>query len=229
MKQHPFTVSGLGNAPFECVGVTENKSSGLPDKHGVIIGYAGQSLGSCDHCGTAITYEYHIVSAEGKRSVVGSSCIQKAYKQEVSPELRASFLSVKSSRLSPAELAEKNRQRLVALECRKINNLKALQEVYAHKVAERNRKANSNHIGQVGERVELTGTVRFVTAGEGVYGVWVMTCVDTDNGVVIYWNSLKGAKKGDSVTFFAKIKDHSERDGEKQTIVQRATKIKVGV
>ena len=38
---------------------------------------------------------------------------------------------------------------------------------------------------------------------------------------------LSNAKKGDAVSFMAKVKEHGERDGQKQTIVQRPTKIEI--
>jgi len=55
---HKFTESGLGEAPFRFVDVDEK-----PD--------------GCGHCGTGIRIRFHIVSADGVRSVVGSTCIQK--------------------------------------------------------------------------------------------------------------------------------------------------------
>ena len=55
---HTFTASGLGTAPFSFAGVDE-KSDG------------------CRHCGAPIRNRFHIVSADGVRSVVGSTCILK--------------------------------------------------------------------------------------------------------------------------------------------------------
>ena len=92
---------------------------------------------------------------------------------------------------------------------------------------EAQRVAESRHIGTIGERREFTGKVVFVTSGEGFYGTWFLTGVDTDEGFVIYWNTLDMAEANDVVTFHARIKDHGERDGVKQTVVSRATKIKI--
>ena len=55
---HAFTESGLGQAPFRFVGFDEE-----PD--------------GCRHCGTGIRNRFHIVSADGVHSVVGSTCIEK--------------------------------------------------------------------------------------------------------------------------------------------------------
>ena len=66
-----------------------------------------------------------------------------------------------------------------------------------------------------------------MTSGEGNYGTWFLTGVDTDQGFVLYWNTLDTAEANDVVTFDARIKDHGEKDGVKQTVVSRATKIKI--
>jgi hypothetical protein len=55
---HTFTASGLGKAPFRFTSVDEK-----PD--------------GCRHCGAAIRNRFHIVSADGVHSVVGSTCIEK--------------------------------------------------------------------------------------------------------------------------------------------------------
>ena len=107
--------------------------------------------------------------------------------------------------------------------------------------------ATSNHIGVVGERQQFELKV------VGVYeydkpkfhyhdsSVGYITVMEDDAGNrVVYMNQLseKGeddygyetwrtASKGDTVLFMAKVKSHGERDGVKQTIVQRPTKIVV--
>jgi len=58
-RTHAFTLSGLGEAPFRFVAVDER-----PD--------------GCHHCGTGIRVRFHIISADGVKSVVGSTCISKS-------------------------------------------------------------------------------------------------------------------------------------------------------
>lgn len=78
--KHAFTVAGLGDAPFRYTGMSENVFK---------AGDTTKAGGSCDYCGTGIRYEFHIISADGKRSKVGCDCIAKvgdaglmrAYKQ----------------------------------------------------------------------------------------------------------------------------------------------------
>ena len=73
---HPFTKSGLGEAPFRCVGMhTEQGPRTLPN--GLTVGAPGQPMGTCDHCGMGIKYVYDIVSADGNKFGVGCECVLK--------------------------------------------------------------------------------------------------------------------------------------------------------
>lgn len=102
-------------------------------------------------------------------------------------------------------------------------------------------RASSKHLGTIGERIQFTGTITFTKSFENDYGVGFMSKVITDDGSeVMYWNlfmldaselgfsdnKLDG-DKGDRITFFAKVKDHGEYDGVKQTVVSRATRGKL--
>ena len=69
---HPFELSGHGHAPYRCVGMRENWFE-MP-------GFGRKPGGSCQHCGTGILYEYQIVSSDGVRFHVGSSCVEKTEK-----------------------------------------------------------------------------------------------------------------------------------------------------
>jgi uncharacterized protein (DUF3820 family) len=105
----------------------------------------------------------------------------------------------------------------------------------AERLAEIAKRPNG-HVGTVGERQEFTGTVRFVTSGENQWGeTWFLTLVDTDEGAVLWWNTFGweneqghyvSAEAGSKISFHARVKSHDERDGEKQTIITRATRIK---
>lgn len=73
---HPFEKSGLGKAPFRCVGMhVEQGPRTLRD--GTQVGAPGQPLGVCDHCGMGIKYVYDIVSADGREFGVGCECVLK--------------------------------------------------------------------------------------------------------------------------------------------------------
>ena len=121
---HIFTRSGLGLAPFRCIGVFQDIGpKTLAD--GSQVGSEGQAMGSCAHCGTGIADCYQIQSADGKTFSVGSSCVEKtgdaglikSYKN--SPEVRAlqaakrkSLDARKSAELK--ELLEANKEALSA-------------------------------------------------------------------------------------------------------------------
>lgn len=79
-ETHTFEACGMGRAPFRFdserharwVEAFEAKPLGLhndepkdsPDDRG----------GTCDHCGKAIRYTVPVISADGKRSIVGTTC-----------------------------------------------------------------------------------------------------------------------------------------------------------
>lgn len=70
-KIHAFEIAGLGKAPFRCVGIRENWF--------FIPGVPGSKKpgGTCRFCGACIAHEYEILSADGKRFVVGCDCVHK--------------------------------------------------------------------------------------------------------------------------------------------------------
>lgn len=80
---HKFEAAGLGKAPFQLVGFDRRVGpirrmvdfgNGAVE---VEVGAPGQPMGSCDYCGTGIADCYVIQSADGKKFVVGSTCVNK--------------------------------------------------------------------------------------------------------------------------------------------------------
>lgn len=104
-------------------------------------------------------------------------------------------------------------------------------------------KLKSKHIGIVGERMEFAATVVFKVQLDSGYGYssqdgaaivhhadyFYIVGMKIADDMIIYkgTGSLANAKKGDDVRFVAKIKEHGERDGQKQTIIQRPTKVEI--
>jgi hypothetical protein len=68
---HKFTEAGLGSAPFKYLGCGEEVYRAHPDA-------PVQPGASCDYCGTGIRHVFYIRSADGRRSKIGSECINKA-------------------------------------------------------------------------------------------------------------------------------------------------------
>jgi len=107
--------------------------------------------------------------------------------------------------------------------------------------------ASSNHVGVVGDRMQFELKVvavieydkpKFHYHDSSVGHITIME--DEAGNKVVYMNILSEktkdehgyedwvpAEKGDTVLFMAKVKEHGVRDGAKQTIVQRPTKIVV--
>lgn len=79
-------------APFRCVGVTKNVYSAAPGH--------SQPGGMCDYCGTGIMYEYRIVSADGRKFVVGSDCVDK-----VDAKLSRQVKAVRAAYRTPEQIA----------------------------------------------------------------------------------------------------------------------------
>lgn len=77
---HKFEAAGLGKAPFRYVGFTEKRGpivTILPNGIRQEVGAPGQPMGTCDYCGQGIAICCEIVSADGKRFIVGSDCVEK--------------------------------------------------------------------------------------------------------------------------------------------------------
>ena len=133
--------------------------------------------------------------------------------------------------------------------CKIIDKAAARQAEWdAKREAEKNAKnAKLEHIGVVGERMQFELTVKaiieydrpqFYYNDTGIGYITIME--DAAGNKVVYMNTLSEktkdehgyedwvpAEKGDTVLFMAKVKDHGVRDGAKQTVVQRPTKVVV--
>ena len=80
----------------------------------------------------------------------------------------------------------------------------------------------SDYVGKVGERITVdVADVKLLTSWEGEWGLtFLYKIIDTAGNVLIWYASrtIEEAKK-----LRATVKDHSERDGIKQTIVTRCS------
>lgn len=85
---HPFELSGLGRAPFRCIGLisTPSKSLSAANPRAYAdecrrmadrIKSFGVRCGVCEHCGMGLANNYVVESADGHRHVVGCDCVQK--------------------------------------------------------------------------------------------------------------------------------------------------------
>lgn len=94
-------------------------------------------------------------------------------------------------------------------------------------------KRESKHVGEVGKRQQFNATVTFAKEIDTQYGTSLLLVMETPEGNVLktfYSGSnsdIWDAEKGDKVTFAAAVKEHSEYQGRKETIITRITKFKV--
>lgn len=94
------------------------------------------------------------------------------------------------------------------------------------------RRRNSKHSGTVGKRQQFTATVVRVSSYDrprfGSYGtetVWVISLSDTEGNTLVSKSPAFHAPKGETLTFKATVKAHDEYHGERQTVIQRVTRI----
>jgi len=105
-----------------------------------------------------------------------------------------------------------------------------------------NKNATLQHVGVVGKRMQFELTVVAVIAFDrpqfhyydsGIGYITIME--DLSGNKIVYMGRLKEvyddddyifADSGDDVVFMAMVKEHGVRDGAKQTIIQRPTKVK---
>ena len=80
----------------------------------------------------------------------------------------------------------------------------------------------SKHIGTVGEKIEFKATLTFVKGFGGYYGItFIHVMKDEAGNVIVYKGSKKLGDKEAILNIKAKIKDHTEREGVKQTLIER--------
>ena len=82
--------------------------------------------------------------------------------------------------------------------------------------------ALSEYVGEVGQRITLkAATVALLASWDGYYGTtWLYKFVD-ERGNVFIWRSSRPFTAENGATIRATVKEHSVRDGVKQTIVTR--------
>ena len=97
---HCFEKSGLGRAPFRCVGIASIPSSSLAEQNPTAYNLAmadlpkGLHCGSCAHCGTAIMHNFIIESSDARRFVVGCDCVAKTGDAGLIKQVRGERLRV---------------------------------------------------------------------------------------------------------------------------------------
>lgn len=81
--------------------------------------------------------------------------------------------------------------------------------------------ATSQHLGTVGDKLVIDCHMEHVHSFEGYYGRVYINIIKSGGNVIIYKGSKELMPKGHRFTLTAKVKEHGERDGVKQTVVWR--------
>jgi len=82
--------------------------------------------------------------------------------------------------------------------------------------------AHCKHVGVVGQKLVLNVFMEYVHTYEGFYGtVFINIIKDAEGNVIIYKGTKALAKRGERFELTAKVKEHGEREGVKQTVVWR--------
>lgn len=89
-----------------------------------------------------------------------------------------------------------------------------------------------DHVGSVGDVIEVSLLVRNSTPFEGMYGTsWVMTCTDSDNNVYTFFTTsrkLLAYESGSTMKVKATIKEHSFYRNFPQTLLKAPKLVKAG-
>ena len=84
------------------------------------------------------------------------------------------------------------------------------------------KNAASNHVGAIGDRIDIDATVSHYFSFDGFYGTtYINIIADGDGNIFVYKGGKRLADKGASIRLKATIKEHVEYQGVKQTIINR--------
>jgi hypothetical protein len=98
------------------------------------------------------------------------------------------------------------------------------REIERRREAEGRTLTPSQHIGQVGERLELELTVQRVHTTDSDYGaVHIISMRDEANNLVVWMTGSRTATPGDRLRVRGTVKKHNEYRGEAQTLLTRCS------
>lgn len=108
--------------------------------------------------------------------------------------------------------------------------MRMVTDILARIDAKATKAQASHHIGQIGEKVTVTGTVSFTKVIDGYYGSKVLVKVeDGTGGTAVMFTTAQWAweaAQGDAITVTGIVKDHDEYEGVAQTVLNRPKAVK---
>lgn len=82
----------------------------------------------------------------------------------------------------------------------------------------------SSYVGEVGKRLTITtASAKLITSWETAYGVTFLYHFTDETGNVFIWKASRSIDIKDAMTIKGTVKDHSEYDGIKQTVLTRCS------
>lgn len=82
--------------------------------------------------------------------------------------------------------------------------------------------SQSNYLGTVGDKITMALNIAHIHCMNGFYGnVYINIMKDAAGNVVIYKGAKTLGAKGANISVSGKVKAHVERDGVKQTVIER--------
>lgn len=195
-----------------------------------------EGLAECPRCSGAGIYYIGVLNGKLLPSWVdqgvcfqcgGSGKVQSKWK-EYTPEYEAKLNARREARFAEQQkrIAEEEAKRRAEREAKEEAERQAKAAKEAEEAA---RKANSKHVGNIGDKLELEASLEKKAhfdvpsyAGFGTDRMFVYTFRD-GNGNALVWKTAKGInfEAGDKVTIRGTVKDHSEYKDEKQTVLTR--------
>jgi len=86
-------------------------------------------------------------------------------------------------------------------------------------------KAQSKFVGEIGERIQIEGTARYITSFDGQWGTSYLYLIrDNNNNTIKYIGKFLG-EGSFKISMVATVKKHEEYKGEMQTVINRPAKI----
>lgn len=119
---HPFELSGMGRAPFKCVGAVSLPSPSLGEANPEAYNNAlrmlprGYHIGTCAHCGMPLINNFLIESADGQKSAVGSECVYKTGKKALISAVKSEALRLEREKRAAKREAAREARRAKWLE-----------------------------------------------------------------------------------------------------------------
>lgn len=87
--------------------------------------------------------------------------------------------------------------------------------------------ATSTHVGQIKDRITVTGTVASVFEHGGDWGTTYITKIEGDDGNIYKWFGSYDLGRGNKVTGKFTVKKHDEYQGVKETVITRPSAVEV--